>query len=142
MLRGEFPSAGRSTRDELRKAYDDCLVATVERVGQSAVLTETDLDETTVRALCDDESPSLSLADAAAILAVDPDRPDTRAILAEARDILLMGMSSAVLDVEAIAAGIDDEIEPKEIQQKVEGRHPMTVDEYARLHAYIEGEKP
>jgi hypothetical protein len=74
-----------------------------------------------------------------AILATEPDSPDAGTLLAEARDLLLMGMSSAVLDVEAVAAGIDDAMEPKEIQQKVEGRHPMTLDEFARLHAYIEG---
>jgi hypothetical protein len=50
-------------------------------------------------------------------------------------------MSAAVLDVEAVAAGVGRELEPKEIQQKVEGRHPMTLDEYALLHSYIEGEK-
>jgi len=52
-----------------------------------------------------------------------------------------MGMSTAVLDVEALAAGIDDAMEPKEIQQKVEGRHPLTLGEYAVLHAFIEGRR-
>jgi hypothetical protein len=47
----------------------------------------------------------------------------------------------AVLDVEAIAAGLDDELEPKEIHGKVEGRYPMSLDEYAMVHRYIEREK-
>lgn len=141
MLGGEFPAAGKATRDELRAAYDDLLATTVRTVGASTVVDETGVDESTVEALLDGDSPELSLAESAAILATDADRPDAETILAEARDILLMGMSAAVLDVEALAAGIDDEMEPKEIQQKVEGRHPMSLDEYALLHSYIEGEK-
>jgi hypothetical protein len=46
-----------------------------------------------------------------------------------------------VLDVEALASGVDDALDPKEIQQKIEGRYPITLDEYALLHAYIENRK-
>ncbi|MFT4922384.1 MAG: hypothetical protein ACI8XM_001599 [Haloarculaceae archaeon] len=141
MLRGEFESAGESSPAQLRSAYDDRLVATVEDVGHSTVVTEANVEEVTVEALLDGQSPELSVETATAILATDPDRPDAETLRMEARDILLMGMSMAVLDVEAIASGIDDQLEPKEIQQKVEGRHPMTLDEYALLHSYIEGEK-
>jgi hypothetical protein len=139
MLRGEFPSAGEATHEELRRAYDDRLAATIAAVGESEVAEQTGLDEPTLRALREGESPELTLEEAVAILATEPDRPDAGTLLAEARDLLLMGMSSAVLDVEALAAGIDDAMEPKEIQQKVEGRYAMTLDEFARLHAYIEG---
>jgi hypothetical protein len=142
MLRGEFPSAGTATGEALRGEYDEVLAATVDQVGVGAVADETGIGEAALHGLPDGESPDLSLAEAAAVLATDPDRPDADTLLAEARDILLMGMSAAVLDVEAVAAGIEDEMEPKEIQQKVEGRHPMSLDEYARLHAYIEGKKP
>jgi len=142
MLRGEFPSAGEATREELRAAYDDLLAATVERVGTAAVAAEAGLGEGVLRDLLGGGSPALSLEEAAAVLAADPDRPDADTLLAEGRDILLMGMSAAVLDVEAVAAGVEDELDPKEIQQKIEGRHPMTLDEYALLHSYIEGEKP
>ncbi len=142
MLRGEFPSAGEVTREELRSAYDDLLGATVERVGPGTVATEAGVDETVLRELVDGESPVLSLEEAAGILATGPDRPDRETLLVEARDLLLIGMSTAVVDVEVVASRIDDEMEPKEIQQKIEGRHPMSLDEYALLHSYIEGEKP
>ena len=141
MLGGEFPAACEATRDELRAAYDDFLVATIQSVGASTVADETGVDEARIEALLDGDSPEISLTESAAILATDSEMPDAETILAEARNILLMGMSAAVLDVEALAAGIDDEMEPKEIQQKVEGRHPMSLDEYALLHSYIEGEK-
>lgn len=142
MLRGEFPSAGEATDEELLAAYHDRLTATVDRVGMETVASETDIDGATLEALADGERPELTLEDATALLAADPDRPDTGTLLAEARDVLLIGMSAAVLDVESVSAGIDGEMEPKVIQQKVEGRHPMTINEYALLHAYIEGEKP
>jgi len=141
MLRGRFESAGEQTPEELRAAYEEALRETIERVGRETVIAESGVDETTVAALADGDAPEVTLEDATAILATDDDLPDADAIEAEARDILLMGMSVAVLDVEAIAAGINDELEPKEIQQKVEGRYPTTLAEYATLHQYIESEK-
>jgi hypothetical protein len=141
MLGGEFPAAGEATRDELRAAYDDLLAATIQSVGATTVADETGIDESRIEALLDGDSPELSLAESAAILETDSERPDAETILAEARNILLMGMSAAVLDVETLAAEIEDEMQPKEIQQKVEGRHSMSLDEYALLHSHIEGEK-
>ena len=141
MLRGRFESAGESTPDELRAAYDDVLVETVEQVGREIVADQTGIEPERLDALVDGESPDLELTEAAAILATDSDMPDAEAIEAEARDILMMGMSIAVLDIEAIASGLNDELEPKEIQQKIEGRHPINLDDYALLHSYIEGEK-
>jgi len=141
MLRGQFESVGEQTPAELRAAYDDRLAETIERVGVETVVAESGVDEAVVEALAAGDSPDLTLEAAAAILATDEGLPDAEAVEAEARDILLMGMSVAVLDVEAIAAGINDEMEPKEIQQKVEGRYPMQLDEYATLHQFIESEK-
>jgi hypothetical protein len=43
-------------------------------------------------------------------------------------------MTTAVLDVDGLASAIDGAIEPKEIQQKVEGRQPISLREYALLH--------
>ncbi|WP_276271141.1 DUF5791 family protein [Haloarcula litorea] len=141
MLRAEFPDAGEQSADELLAAYGSVLAATVESVGVDGVSTATGLDRETVAAVADGEVADLTLAEAAAVLATDPDRPDADAVQAEAQDILLMGMTTAVMDVESLASGIDDELEPKEIQQKIEGRHPMTLAEYALLHSHIEGEQ-
>ena len=46
-------------------------------------------------------------------------------------------MSSAMLNVDQIAADVEGDLDPKEVQGKVEGRHPMTLAEYARLHHYV-----
>jgi hypothetical protein len=141
MLRGAFDTAGEMSTEELQNAYERRLAETIEQTGESAVQEETSVDEETIAALVAGESPELTLEAAAEILATDPELPDTDSIVAEARDILLMGMSIAVLDVEAVASGINDEMDPKEIQQKAEGRFPMMLDEYALIHSYIEANK-
>jgi hypothetical protein len=141
MIRGAFDTADELDPDDLREDYDDLLTAAIEPVGIPAAAEETGVDEPTLEALLDGETPELTLEEAAAILALDEDQPDEGTLVAEARDILLMGMSSAVLDVEALASGVGDALEPKEIQQKIEGRYPITLDEYALLHAYIENRK-
>ena len=141
MLRGRFEAADELSPAELRSEYEAVLAETIETVGESTVADQTGVDEETIRALVAGDSPELTLEDASAILGTDEQYPDADSIEAEARDILLMGMSIAVLDVEAIAAGINDELEPKEIQQKVEGRYPISLAEYAIIHSYIEREK-
>lgn len=141
MIRGAFDTAGELDPAQLRMAYDEVLADAIESVGVSTAADQTDTDAATLQSVVDGESPELTLEEATAILALAEDQPDADVLVAEARDILLMGMSSAVLDVEALAAGINDELDPKEIQQKIEGRYPITLDEYALLHAYIENRK-
>ncbi len=141
MLRGAFESAGEQSPEELHATYERRLIETIDAVGIEEVADESGIERETLQALVDGESPTLTLEEATAILATDPELPDQESLQTEARDILLMGMSMAVLDVEAIASGINDELEPKEIQQKVEGRYPVTLAEYATLHQFIEGEK-
>jgi len=141
MLRTEFPDAGERSPEALLSAYGAVLAETVDAVGADSVVESTGLDRETVDAVADGDVETLSLEDATAVLAADPDRPDADALQAEAQDILLMGMTTAVMDVEALASGIDSQLEPKEIQQKIEGRYPMTLEEYALLHSYIESQK-
>jgi hypothetical protein len=141
MLRGEFPDAGEQSADELLAAYGTVLAETVGAVGVGGVVDATGLDQETVEAFADGDIADRTLGEAVAVLASSPDRPDADALQAEAQDILLMGMTTAVMDVESLASGIDDELEPKEIQQKIEGRYPVTLAEYALLHGHIEREK-
>lgn len=142
MLRGAFESTAETTPESLREVYDDLLADTVSEQGVESVAERVEMTCKRLRAMLKGEPVDMSVSEAAAILATDPNRPDADAVEAEARDILLLGMSSAVLDVEALAASIDDALEPKEIQQKVEGRYPMSLDEYALLHSAIEDRKP
>ena len=141
MLQGEFPDADEQSPEELLTAYGTVLVETVETVGVKEIVAETGLDQATVTAFADGDIADRTLDEAVAVLATGLNRPDADALQAEAQDILLMGMTTAVMDVESLASGIDGELEPKEIQQKIEGRHPVTLAEYALLHSHIEGEK-
>jgi hypothetical protein len=141
MLRDEFETPGDRDPEDLQASYQQELAATVDAQGVESVADETGVAEETLQALVAGESPEMTLEEAAAVLATDPDRPDADFLVADARDILLMGMSQAVLDVEAVASGIDGAMEAKEIPQKVEGRYPMTLREYALLHQYIESKK-
>jgi hypothetical protein len=134
MLRGEFPDAGETSPEGLLDAYDRRLRETLTDRASVAESVDGDVIES-VRA---GEVDSLTLSEAADVLALDPALPDGEAVAADARDILLMGMTTAVMDVDALASAVDAALEPKEIQQKVEGRFPMTLEEYALLHHTIE----
>jgi len=138
MLRGEFESAGEQSPEELRSAYGEILAETVESVGVDAVSSRSGVDREVVAAIAAGDEPELTLEAAAAVLAADPDRPDGETLEMEALDILMMGMTTAVVDVEAVAVGLDDAMDPKEIQQKVEGRYPITLAEYAAIHHFLE----
>jgi hypothetical protein len=130
---------GSSTPAELRSRYEAALRDVVEEHGVDTMGTESDVEASTLAALVDGESPELTLEEAAAILAVAEDAPPAETIAATARDALLLGMTTAVLDVEAVESGIEGRLEAREIQSKVEGRFPMTLAEFALLQQYIEG---
>ena len=129
---------GSRTPTELRELYETELLAVVDRRGLEAVAAASDVDEATLRALRDGDSPELELEAAASVLAVADGAPDADTIATVSRDALLMGMTTAVLDVEAVESGLGGELEAREIQSKVEGRFPMTLEEFALLHRYIE----
>lgn len=130
---------GELTADELYAVYETELVAAVEAAGVESVAESSGVAEETLRSLLDGDAPELTLEEAAAILAVvEEESADDIEVLS--RDALLMGMTNAVLDVEALARSVDGELEAREVQSKIEGRFPMTLREFALLHAYIESQ--
>ena len=138
MLTGRFPDAGEGDPERLLGAYLDELHTVLDDHGVETVAAESGLDESVLNALSDGDGSELTLEDAAAVLATSEEYPDADAIVAEARDILLMGMTTAVMDVDSVAAELGGDLDPKEIQQKVEGRYPITLGEYARIHHLLE----
>ena len=132
---------GEHTPDELYERYEAELVDAIEARGVDEVAAASEVDEATLRALLDGEEPELELEEAASILAVLEETPSAEDIAVLSRDALLMGMTTAVLDVEAVESGIEGELEAREIQSKVEGRFPMTLREFALLHQFIESKK-
>ncbi|WP_018128977.1 DUF5791 family protein [Haladaptatus paucihalophilus] len=126
------------TPTELHGRYAAELSETISSVGIDEVVELTGLDRETVESIADGETADdLSLEDAAAILATEEGTPEKDAILLEVRDHLLMGMTTGLLDVDTLARDIDGDFEARAVQQKIEGRAPMSVEEYALVHHAI-----
>lgn len=127
--------------DGLYEQYETELVAIIEAHGVDVAAAKSGVDEDTLQALAAGESPELDHEAAATLLALD-DGIDAGTAVQLDRDALLMGMTNAVLDVEALASEADSDLEAREIQSKVEGRFPMTLREFALLHATIQVHAP
>jgi hypothetical protein len=137
MLYDVAEDAGSLSRTELRRTYDRRLVAAIEAVGAERAATEAGVAREHVDALLDDESPDLTLEEAAALLALDPDVRDAETVVLETRDDLLMGMTTGVMDVDAVAGDIEVDLTGQEVQQAIEGRTMMTLDQLAAIHRAI-----
>lgn len=132
------------TPSELRQQYEAELQATIEEVGVETVAERSGIDRERIDEIKEENggTSDIELTDAAAILATREGTPNAESIAMEARDVLLMGMTTAVLDVDTLESEINGQIEAKEIQQKMEGRFSMTLGEYALLQQAIEGRSP
>ncbi|MFC7324712.1 DUF5791 family protein [Halorubrum rutilum] len=136
----ETPDADEVTATALLAAFESLVSEAVAEAGRGRVGDETDVDEAAIEAAADGDAAGLSVTDAAAIVAVTADR-DADAVVAELRDHLLMGMATAVLDVDTLAAGIDADLTGQEVQQALEGRAGMTLGQLAEVMAVIERRK-
>lgn len=141
MLTEPIEAPGETSPAEVLSRYRAALSDAVAAAGTERVVGSTDLDPATVSAIESGDPVDVDLRDAAVIFALGDGTPDAEALLGEVRDRLLLDMSSAMLDVERIAADVDGDLDPKEVQGKVEGRHPMTLAEYARIHHYVASAK-
>ena len=128
--------------DELRSTYDAELARIVEDVGLESATTATDVDPSALESLLAGDSPTFSLEEAAEILALAEGEPDAETIVLEACDHLLLGMSTAVLDVETLASLLEIDREPRDLQQKIERRAPMTFEEYVHVQYVIAERSP
>jgi len=140
MLQDAADQLSDPTPSALQTAYVELLQSTIETVGTGTVADETDLDTQRLDTILAGEEPDLTVEEAAAILAADPDHPDADAIVFELRDHLLMGMTTAVLDVDTIAANIDVDLTAQEVQQAIEGRIEMTLTQLAAIQSVVDGE--
>lgn len=122
---------------ELRQAYLAVLADAVEDAGRDAVVAESGVDAETVDAVAAGEAEDLPFEAAAALVGA-AEGIDGDAVAAEARDELLMGMTTAVLDVDTIAANVGG-MSATGIQQRLEGRTDMTLGEFATLQSFIAG---
>ncbi|USZ73346.1 DUF5791 family protein [Natronosalvus halobius] len=127
------------TRDSLRTEYDDDLRSALEHAGLEQAETETGIGRPTLEALQDGEAPTLTLEEAAQIQSLQDGEPDPETIVELAGEHLLLGMTTAVIDVDTLAADVDGDLGATEIQQKIERRAPMTFEEYVAIqHAIVD----
>ncbi|WP_254769486.1 DUF5791 family protein [Salinilacihabitans rarus] len=122
---------------DLRAEYETDLAGVLDRVDLSEAVATTGIERERLEALRDGDSPSLSLAEAAAILALDEGEPDAETIETMATEHLLLGMSTAVLDVETVESELDIDLDAKEVQQKIERRAPMSFAEFVHVQYVI-----
>ena len=141
MIYDAAENPGDLTPAALRAAYFESLSAVVSEFGIDTVVGGTGLDRATVTAIEAGEEPELTLEEAAELLALRDGAPGAEDIAWEARDHLLMGMTSAVVDVDTIARETDTELDGKEIQQAIEGRLPTTLQEFALIQAFIDARR-
>lgn len=141
MLHDAVTDPGELTVAELHDRYVTKVRNVIDSHGVRTVVESTDVDPATIEALAAGETPELTVEEASDILAVPEGSPDPDTVATLAREELLMGMTTAVLDVEAVESGIEGELEAREIQSKVEGRFPMTLREFALLSQFIDGRR-
>lgn len=145
MLHDVVDDPGERTVDELLAAHAEQLAAVVRAIGVETAANLAGQPVATVAAVADgdhDAAGGLDLETAATLLARADGAPPADTILAEARDALLFGMTAGVLNVDAVAGEVTADLEPREVQGMVEGRHPMKLREYAALQQVIEGRTP
>jgi len=126
--------------DSLLAAFEACVYEAVEDADRDQILEETGLDSAEVAAVLEGDVASLTVEAGAAVLATTVEY-DADTIVAELRDHLLMGMTTAVLDVDTIAAEIAVDLTGQEVQQALEGRTAMTLEQLADVLAVIERRK-
>lgn len=139
MLLADVDEPDATSATELRAEYERHLASIVRERSVSSVAASTGIDESTLNDLLEGRSPSLSVEEAASIMACTEPWPETEAVMLELRDTLMLRMSSAVMDVDSLSMAIEDDLDATAIQQRIEGRHRMTLDEYAKVvHAIAE----
>lgn len=109
-------------------------------MGVSTALEQTSLDRATLDGLSTGDQPQLTVREAAELLSLSEEWPDGETVMLELQDTLMLRMSSAVMDVDTLSMAIEADLDATAVQQRIEGRHPMTLEEYAQIvHAIAEG---
>lgn len=128
------------TAATLLASFETMVTEAIAEAGRDRVAEETGVDSAVIDAAAGGDVAGLRLENGAAIVSVPTDR-DGETVVAEVRDHLLMGMATAVLDVDTIAAAIDADLTGQEVQQALEGRARMTLGQLAEIMAVIERRK-
>lgn len=126
----------------LRTEYDDDLRGAVDAVGLEVAVEATSIDADRLGTLLEGGSPNLELEEAAEIQSLSEGTPDPDTIVEMACEHLLLGMTTAVLDVDSLAGELEIDLDAKEVQQKIERRAPMSFDEFVHVQHVIASGSP
>ncbi len=127
--------------DALADAYVDTLRDILESVPTDQVMAA-GVEESAVTAVRAGDPAQVAIEDAAVMLAIASSQFDAVEMRYELLDRLLIGMTNAVLDVDTVAHRIAFDRSPTELQQRIEGREPMGLDEYAHIWHEIASRSP
>ncbi len=121
----------------LREEYLADLETILEGSGIDAAATNTEIEAERLEAILEGDPISLTLEEAASIQALGDGEPDPETIETMACEHLLLGMTTAVLDVDTLAGDLEMDLDAKEVQQKIERRAPMSFEEFVRVQYAI-----
>lgn len=129
---GELASArGR------RSAYRSVLAGIVESVGVERAARESGVDADRLAGLGTTGSDPLTLADAAAVLALSDSWPGRAVVERELRDDLVVGMSNAALDAATVARAAGPGVDAETIRAAVDGSRDLPLPAYARIRHVV-----
>lgn len=124
--------------DQLHTAYLEALRSIIDSVGRDEVVTESGIDESVIDAVLEEDGEvSLTLDDVVSIWALRTEELEADQLLTETRHDLMLAMSNAITNVDALSGDIEGDLSPNEIQAKLEGRLPMTLHEYTVFRQYF-----
>jgi hypothetical protein len=139
-LQGDLENPGDRTVDELLEIQTTRLRKIINDLGVEAAARLTGLDPDMIAAIGDGDASTagpLDLEAVATLLASSEGTPSATALLDEALDELLFGMTTGVLNVDVVAGELDADLGPREVQQVLEGRHPVTLRDFLELQRLI-----
>lgn len=123
--------------DALYQRYLGELRSILQAVDAEERVTETQLDDDVVTALLQGDDVSVTLSEVMEIWALRTDAAEPDQLLSETRHDLMLSMSTAITNIDAVAGDLDADLSPNEIQAKLEGRLPMTLYEFAVFKQYF-----
>lgn len=112
-------------------------VAALAAVADTADL-DGHLDPAVVSAIEATDPAGVTVEHAATVLEATGEIDDAGVFIADVTDRLLLGMTTAIVDVDTVSANVDVDLAPGEVQRRVEGRTPMTIEEYAAIEQFLE----
>ncbi|MFP9191945.1 DUF5791 family protein [Natronosalvus vescus] len=125
------------TPGALRAEYEADFRTILEAVSLETAADTLSVERQTVESLLESETPALTLEAAAEIQSLGDGEPDPETIVEMACEHLLLGMTTAVVDVDTLAGDLDLDLGAKEVQQKIERRAPMTFEEFVHIQFVI-----